>query len=77
MTPFCLANNLEDNVFDFRLLVKMLRLFNKFKVLKIQPLPCSFQLAQLSEYPLFAAWPCSKWPRKTGNSTNLSVFAFI
>ena len=30
MTPFCLANNLEDNVFDFRLLVKMLRLSLKF-----------------------------------------------
>ena len=53
MTPFCLANNLADNIFDFRLLGKMLRL--SLKVLKIQPLPCSFQLAQLSEYPLFAA----------------------
>ena len=30
MTPFCLADNLEDKVFDFRLLVKMLRLSLKF-----------------------------------------------
>ena len=30
MTLFCPANNLADNVFDFRLLVKMLRLSLKF-----------------------------------------------
>ena len=30
VTPFCLANNLADNVFDFRLLVKMSRWSLKF-----------------------------------------------